>query len=272
VPTNLLEKAVRSAYSLGEKPIRARTNTGLTMPDFLGIGAQKAGTTWLFDNLRCHPQVSFSTRKELHYFDRNFHQSLLSYAEHFRDRPGCKRGEITPAYSALPRRRIRFIRQVMPEVRLMLLLRNPIDRAWSHAVMNLATKTNRAIADIPAAEFYAHFTSASSVKRGCYPAILDNWFSVFPREQLFVGMFDDITARPQDLLSDVFDHLGVATPADWTPFPYQQVIHARVNGTRRPGAGTTGMPAPYRAFLRDFYAADIAELQRRFGTSVAGWS
>jgi hypothetical protein len=272
--TPTLVKAVRSAMSVGEKQYSARhvsSTADLCLPDFLGIGAQKAGTTWLYDNLCCHPDLFLPRPKELHYFDRSFHESLRSYADRFAPGEGKVTGEVTPAYGVLPPRRIRFIRRVMPDVRLLFLMRNPVERAWSHAVMNVATKTQRSVDDVPEAEFYAHFTGDSSTRRGDYLRMLDNWLGVFPEEQLFVGFFDDLASRPRELLCALFDHLGVSSAVDWTRFPYAQVIHAR--GRRiGPGSTVSRVPDPYREFLRQMYADDIAALHERFGSRVAGWS
>ena len=67
------------------------------LPHFLGIGAQKAGTTWLAENLRCHPEVFLPERKELHWLDHKFERPLSDWAAHFADAGERKRGEITPA-------------------------------------------------------------------------------------------------------------------------------------------------------------------------------
>ena len=82
---------LRYVYSRLEKPAYARgwlSTRGLTLPDFLGIGAQKAGTTWLHENLRCHPSLYLPDEKELHYFDWHFHRPLRWYAGHFRQGAG----------------------------------------------------------------------------------------------------------------------------------------------------------------------------------------
>jgi hypothetical protein len=272
--SSTLVKAVRSAASVGEKQYyvrRVSSTAGLCLPDFLGIGAQKAGTTWLYDNLSAHPDLFLPRPKELHYFDRTFHESLRSYAARFAAGSGKVKGEVTPAYGILPPRRIRFIRTVMPDVRLVFLMRNPIERAWSHAVMILATKTKRRVEDVPEGEFYAQFTGDSSMRRGDYRRTLDNWLDVFPEEQLFVGFFEDLSLRPKELLTDVFDHLGVSSDVDWTQFPYAQVIHARVGG-REPTTVVSRVPDTFRGYLQDLYADDIASLRERFGSRVAAWS
>lgn len=132
-------KVEKTQYALG-----IRSTNGLCLPDFLGIGAQKAGTTWLHENLCHHPDLYLPEPKELHYFDWGFHRSLRHYSDIFKR--GCNRvkGEITPGYSIIPVERMRFIRTIMPDVRLIFLMRNPIDRAWSQALMNLVKLPNGA--------------------------------------------------------------------------------------------------------------------------------
>lgn len=157
------------ALRLGWRPRRVAH-----LPDFLGIGAQKAGTTWLHENLRCHPELYLPDAKELHYFDWDFHQSLRSYAEHFRDGADRVKGEITPGYSILSSIRIALIKDLMPDLRLLFLVRNPISRAWSQALMNLVGRTNRRREDVSDDEFRKHFRSTRSVKRGDYLTTIDN--------------------------------------------------------------------------------------------------
>jgi len=252
-------------YAYAEKRISARimrTNANLYLPDFLGIGAQKAGTSWLYENLRRHPALYLPESKELHYFDWNFFKSLRFYSAKFE--PGCQKvkGEITPGYSILSLGRIRLIRALMPDVRLIFLMRNPIDRAFSQALMNLVNFPNRAFKEVGESEFYSHFKAKRSVKRGNYLTILDNWLSVFPHEQLYIGFFEDITDCPQKLLGEVFAHIGVSQEVDWSSFPYRRVIN------KNPGIP---MPKKYRDLLKEIYCQDIENLYARFGDRVATW-
>lgn len=242
------------------------SSTGrLCLPDFLGIGAQKAGTTWLYRNLTHHPEVYIpqeAIHYDLHYFDLNFHRSLRFYANKFRAGRDKVKGENTPAYGVMPVKSIRFVRAVMPDARLILMMRNPIDRAWSHALMGLVARTSRSPEEVKETEFYAHFQSKRSLERGDYLSILDGWLSLFPRDQLYIGFFEEIAHRPQNLLSKVFAHIGVSSDVDWSSFPYDQVVN------RGP---TIPMPAKYRDFLERMYCQDIEILYQRFGAPVAGW-
>ena len=250
-------KAKDCALRMGWRPRRVSP-----LPDFLGIGAQKAGTTWLHENLRSHPELYLPEAKELHYFDWNFHRSLRFYSGHFRAGAGRVTGEITPGYSILPPTRIALIRDLMPDLRLLFLVRNPIDRAWSQALMNLVSRDNRRCEDVSEDEFRRHFRSARSARRGDYLRTIDDWLAHFPQEQLFVGFYEDFSARPRELLADVFRHLRVSTDVDWTAFPYHRVVF---KGVRAP------LPTHLRAELVEMYRDDLRRLGERFGQRVGAW-
>ena len=239
-----------------------RSACRLSLPDFLGIGAQKAGTTWLHENLRKHPQLFLPEEKELHYFDWHYHEPLRSYALQFERANGRVKGEITPGYATLTRERIAFVHRLMPAARLILLLRNPIDRAWSQALMNLVTRPERAYEDVDEGEFRAHFESARSVLRGDYLATIDSWLSYYRPEQLYVGFYEDVSERPRELLKEVFAHLGVSTEVEWKDFPYEKVVH---RGAGRP------LPGALRAMLADMYRDDLDRLVQRFGQRAERW-
>ena len=234
----------------------------LTFPDFLGIGAQKAGTSWLHANLRRHPQVYMPRRKELHYFDWRPHRSLNTYAREFAGSGTLVKGEITPYSAALPKWTIRYIHELMPDAKLILLLRNPIDRAWSQALMNLVVHKRRNIDDVRDEEFVEHFRHPRTVSRGNYLGMIDSWLSVFPEERLFIGFFEDVRDRPRELLSAVFDHIGVSTDVDWASFPLNKVIH-----------GGVGAPLPprFRAILDEVYADEIDRIVDRCGGWAETW-
>src|SRR5688500_15058077 len=152
-----------------------RSSQKLTLPDFLGIGAMKSGTTWLYHNLKLHPDIYMPSPKELHYFDKNFHLSLRRYAKNFRHASGKVRGEITPRYGVLPPSRIAYIRHVMPDVRLVFMMRNPVDRAWSHMLHDYTKRDRRPYDEIAEHEILAHFRSLGSRKKGNYLQNIENW-------------------------------------------------------------------------------------------------
>ena len=94
------------------------------LPDFLGIGAQKAGTTWLHDNLSCHPELYLPPEKEIHYFDQHNDKPISYYSQFFKKSKknrACVKGEITPAYSVLPQNMIERIMGIMPHLKIIFV-------------------------------------------------------------------------------------------------------------------------------------------------------
>ncbi len=169
------------------------------------------------------------------------------------------KGEITPEYSIIHLKRIRFIRLVMPDLKLIFFMRNPVDRAWSQALMNIVRKPKRDIGEVEDSEFFAHFKHDRSVMRGDYLTILDKWLSQFPSEQMHIGFFEDIVNRPKETLCEIFEYLGVSSDVDWDSFPYNKVPNPNPK---------IPIPEKYKVFLQDLYRSDMELLQERFGSRV----
>ncbi len=252
----------RHAETFSLKPLpRRRLFQWGRLPDFLGIGAQKAGTSWLAKHLAAHPRVHMPT-KEIHYFNQRPGQSLDRYRALFAKARRRLCGEFTPGYSVLPVERIRRIAELMPRVKLLLLLRDPVERAWSQALMNLVAYSDRSYEEVDDQEFYHHFLSAHSRQRTDYPAMLDRWLSVFDAGQLWIGFFEQITTEPRQLVRSALKHIGVDEPGDLDHLPLGEVVNRGPN---------IAIPPHFQRFLRHLYADQIAQMVERFGERVAGW-
>lgn len=235
------------------------------MLDFLGIGAQKCGTTWLYRNLARHPMIGFPAGKEVHYWDSPAGRSIGWYASQFPDHPaGVVQGEITPAYAILPRTIVQSVHDFAPSARLVFSIRNPIDRAWSSALMALG-RAEMSVEEASDRWFLDHFRSAGSVLRGDYQACLECWLSVFPMEQMLVCRFDDIANRPRQLLERVTQHVGV------DPKAYLDSSFASIRSPVFAGPGIALRPT-LRGHLRDFYGPKIASLGRFLGWDLNDWT
>ncbi len=198
----------------------------MRLPDFLGIGAVKAGTTWLHHQLCRHPELYLPPIKPVRYFDRHRHKPLEQYAALFA--PAGRRvcGEVSASYSTLDDQTLAWLRQELPHLRLILLLREPRARAWSEARMEFAHLRRRPLGSVSEQELCAFLASAPCVAYGDYPAILRAWRSAFPAEQLLVGLYEDIDQRPGELLRGVFRFLGVRDDAPLHPGDLQQRVFA----------------------------------------------
>lgn len=178
------------------------------MYKFLGIGAQKAGTTWLYEMLRQHPDIAFPLNKEVHYWDNVYpHQAVDDYFAKFQH-PTLYEGEITPAYAFLPPATIAEIHRYQPTLKIIYIIRNPIDRAWSSAKMALG-RAEMEFYEASDQWFIDHFNSKGSLLRGDYQACLQNWYSVFNKNQLLVISFEEIAASPRGLLLKCCDFLEI---------------------------------------------------------------
>lgn len=198
-----------------------------TWPNFFIVGAAKAGTTSLYAYLREHPQVFMSRVKEPHFFSkvnplpeqRHIVTSITSeskYLDLFRDANGLKAiGEASPSYlwtKEAPQR----IRETIPKARIIILLRDPIDRAYSHYLMDVREGFQRlpfheAITQDFKKKEKGWGVSHLYIDLGLYYHQVNRYFAVFPREQVLVLKFDNLTRDSRGLLLKVAQFLGIDT-------------------------------------------------------------
>ena len=160
------------------------------MIHFLGIGAQKAGTTWIYQHLSEHPDIRFPAGKEIHFWDCCRSNGIEWWMGLFADDDQRrKQGEITPAYATLDEATIREISSLLPDLRVFYSQRNPIARAWSSALMALE-RAEMKIDEASHQWFLDHFKSAGSRRREDYLSCIKTWQSIIPDEFLTI-MFDE---------------------------------------------------------------------------------
>lgn len=177
------------------------------MLNFLGIGAQKCGTSWLCSALSEHPKIEFPGGKEVHFWDQCYNHRIEWYINLFANE-GYINGDITPAYGFLPISVIQEIYALMPNLRLIYLIRNPIDRAWSSARMALA-RAEMLHEEASDSWFIDHFNSKGSLARGDYETCIRQWRNVFPKHQLLIVRYDDICYDPVAVANKCLNHLGL---------------------------------------------------------------
>jgi sulfotransferase family protein len=184
------------------------------LPDFVIIGAQKGGTSFLYHLLTRHPLVEPAARKELHFFDN---PELFDHGDEWYRRcfprlsaeDGQKSitGEATPYYLFDPPVAKRMA-EIVPKARLIALLRNPIDRAYSHYQMQVKRGTE------PRTFEEAMEQHSSYMSRGIYVDQLLRWFEFFGKEQMLILKSEDFFARPLETLKVVLTFLDLP---DWQP-------------------------------------------------------
>lgn len=193
------------------------------LPNYLIIGAQKCGTASLFYNLSVHPQVKNCLVKETHYFEHNFHRSLSWYRGFFPiKRPYLKKvavGEATPNYLFHPLCAER-IYKTLPNVKLIILLRNPVERAISHYFQALRKNNEtRSIKEaLTSDEDNINFNEIlSSPKigikfyksRGKYAEQIERYFKYFTREQILILSSKEFYEKPNQIFKQVCRFLEI---------------------------------------------------------------
>lgn len=241
-------------------------------PSFLVIGAQKGGTTSLFDYLAEHPDVAAPRYKEVHYFTRYSDRPLSYYRSSF-PRGDRMTGEASPYYLFHPFVPERVAR-ALPDVKLIAMLRDPVSRAMSHHNHNLAM----GLEELPLEEAldaeearlagaeatlarpggmvaaHRHF---SYLARGRYAEQLERWFAHFPREQILILSSEDFFAEPQAGYAETLRFLGLAD-------------HDPGAMTARNARAYGAMPDPLRERLRGRFTADNERLYQLLDRDF-GW-
>lgn len=242
------------------------------MPDFLGLGTQKGGTTTLHRLLNQHPQVFLPTCKEVHYFSLHDREPLSWYAAHFQEaRHGQRCGDITPYYLFHPRAPQR-IRSELPQMRMIVLLRDPVERALSqffharrHGFEPLDLEAALAAEPARLAGADARLQDAGSkdeshqkhsyVSRSRYELQLERYEALFPPEQLLVLRSEDLFSIGETCWQRILRFLALDPIA--MPGPLEKA-----------NAGcdeAAAVPGTVRERLRNELAPTVAAIKARYG-------
>ena len=246
------------------------------LPHFLIIGAMRCGTTTLMQYLARQPQIAAASTKEVHFFDHQHDRGAAWYAEQFGTHavdPNRIIGEATPYYlfhPCVPQR----VHTLLPDIKLIVILRDPVERALSHyahsvahgfetlslsaallcETQRLAGEEERLLAE-PGYRSTSH-QHFSYVARGRYAEQLRRWLAYFPAEQFLILQTEQLADQPQQTIKSLCRFVGIAEQ------PFDPTV--RLNRAPRPPADRA-----VRAWLHDSLADDIHELEtlldRRMG-------
>jgi hypothetical protein len=262
-------------------------------PDFLVIGAQRAGTTWLHRVLRLHSSLWLPPVKELHYFDRletkrtildpkerrrvglkqllSLDPWLVSYwfrarsdewyANLFRDAQarGLITGEITPAYATLSENVLWRVRRMNDKIKLIFVMRDPVERAWS-AVNNAAKKGLADLSTVEASIEQARKSGAMA--RSAYVDTIERLEAVFPTNQIHYCFFDILRNQPEALTTGLFSFLGVKALPE-----VERSLPKAINVA----AGSKVIPIEFSREMAQDYLPMVQRLSRRFKGPPHEW-
>ena len=279
-------------------------------PDFIVIGTQKAGTTWLYEQLNNHPEVMMPPQKEIHYFDRSLgwdtgypsipHQVRVRmkekrwlrmviikfihearrgrlgnafwytkwhlrnhsdawYRSLFKNRQNLVSGDISPEYVLLDEKSCAHMHSIASHAKIVLLLRNPIDRAWSMMKYENHYITVLDLEDTEALKAFAD--SRYQDARSDYETTLSVYLKFFKPKQILIGFYDAISEQPQSLMDAVTDHLGISRHSF-----RNRDLDKRVNYTP-----ALSPPSEIQEYLKEKYRPRITRHSELFGSYANHW-
>lgn len=190
--------------------------------DFSIIGAHRTGTTWLYEKLYNHPEVVLSNnQKELHFFDRNenYKNGLSFYNRHFSEFDKQKlNGDSTPAY--LSNRKVpERMAELFPDIKIIAILRNPIDRLFSHYKLNVGNHNVKE-------SFQEYYNRKIKEKaEGRYIYHIKNYLKHFDLEQMHFILYDDLNENPLKVYKECLEFLEVKN-TDYVPKKLDQRVNS----------------------------------------------
>jgi hypothetical protein len=252
------------------------------LPNVLGIGMQRTATSWLWRRLRGHPEVQWRTFKEPMFFNGYFAapyppdsdlrepelgpagdlywqgptRSLLHYRGVF---TGARRFriDISPSYGELPEESVARVREILgPDVKVILSVRDPVERSWSNFKYNLGYTGEHPLA-FSFAERIAAYRNVATMRRCDYASVLAIWRRYF--QEIKIVFMEDVIARPDETLADVGRFIGLSAWAEG-------VAAAPINSS-----DAIDMPAEDRLFLFGLHQATYDAAEVALGGPALGW-
>ena len=180
----------------------------------------RCGSTWLYEVLKCHPDIRLSDTKEMDFFfmRQMLQHDLNWYEAHFKPNDGSRprpvRGEISPLYARLKAWQVDRVADLLPDARIILTLRHPIERIWSQALYEFGHRSHRDVRRVRPAEFLRQVERPRSKLSSDYCRTIMIWSKAFGRKSLHVGFFEQLRDDPESYVNNVLKHIGASNP--WT--------------------------------------------------------
>ena len=260
------------------RDIGARTD----LPNVLGIGMQRTATTWLWKQITLHPDVQAQTFKEPVFFSgflaspnrpdsalrdaelgsvgnrywQGPTRSLLHYRDLFADATRF-RIDISPAYGELPEESVARVREILgPDVKIILSVRDPVERSWSNFKLNLRYTGEHPLA-FSFVDRTAVYRNVATLRRCDYAAVLALWRRYF--EEIKIVFMDDVIARPDETLAEIGRFIGLPPWGD-------RAAAAPINSS-----DAVDMPTEDRVFLFGLHQATYDAAEAALGGPALGW-
>lgn len=268
------------------------------LPAFLLIGAAKAATTWVSEQLRHHPAL-WLPKAEPHYFSSEYHRGLDWYRSLFAEAPAARIvGEKSADYLAYPAAAAR-IAELLPEVPLIVQLRDPVDRAYSDYCM--LYRRGKVSADLRRYLDTRRTSETRFLEGGRYALHIERLRRHVPRAPLKIILYEDICREPETVIAGIYAHIGVPmhsahrafadrsndSGAPMLPLALRRILQSarpwldpfRSNPLLSQARAAVARPVRYppltdelRGMLRDYYRDDVRALGALLGRDMSAWS
>ena len=191
------------------------------------------------------------------------------YASLFEIGAGKKVGDITPGYGPLSAKSVAHIHELMPNIKIIFLMRNPMQRAWSHFLKELRDK-KCPLESVSEIEFINHCNSGKSRLKSNYSQIIETWKSYYPEEQLFIAFFEEISNCPENLLFRIFDFIEVEASSKYVS---NKKFSKKYNASSNTGMIPENLTIPdnFAKYLARTYYDEIEQLHKIFGGYASNW-
>ena len=278
----ILKHRLELLYSIANRRIP------IIKPDFLCIGAARTGTTWLYTTLDLHPDVYVPKRKESHFFDEpiyanhrgkkiDIHKNPdsmyfdLSNEAHWRwyylqfknAEIGQIKGDITPGYAVLSEERISLIRKFLPDIQVIYILRNPIERAWSGVRKFIKSRKKEKVSDFPNDILIDFAMQPRRLLGGDYKSAIIKWEKYFDISRILYLFYDDLVADPKKQFNKVCNFLKI----DPQRILEKKLLSKRVNAAN----DTSTIPDAVYEALKAHYLEQIPFLEEKFERDLSDW-
>lgn len=266
-----------------------------SLPNFLCVGAQKAGSTLLYYLLDQHPEIYLAKGKELHFFNRdeNYNKGVEWYSEHFAGSENYKRiGEATPDYNYYDEAPGRIYETLGKDIKLIFMLRNPVERAYSNYWMSFRRRREKLSFEKAIISEWSRIKKGAYEKqyfgylnRGFYGKQIKRYLEYFPKENIKVFIFEEFSKDINNKMKDLLSFLDCTTDFEFKMFedkvhqgdlnPPQYLKAALINRNinwpdvpkllMNKKVDYLPMKKETNLFLREFYREDIKKLEEFLG-------
>tara|TARA_B110000196_G_C21089062_1_gene636591 strand:+ start:372 stop:1208 length:837 start_codon:yes stop_codon:yes gene_type:complete len=248
-----IKKKISSTYhQFFKRGLSGITASTRVLPNFIIVGTVRSGTTSLYYNICEHPSINSAAYDEIGFFDSNYHLGMNWYRSMFatekkmnsikKETGYAITGEDTPFYF-WKKEVVERIFKVLPDVKIIAIFRNPVDRAYSNYNLGLRAKTEKLTFENSIDEeitFLDEHTFRESIDRrrsylskGIYEKQIRLWLDVFPKEQIHILSTEDMQKNPQDTILKIFKFLNLSEYNIKNPQKQKQVEYQKMNEQTR---------------------------------------